>query len=77
MKIILYTTHCPMCTVLEEKLQDANFEYDTVEDPQEIIKLGYRSAPILSVDENTMTFKEACNWIEYMEDLEMEKDNAN
>jgi glutaredoxin-related protein len=33
MKIILYTTHCPMCTVLEEKLQDANFEYDTVEDP--------------------------------------------
>ncbi len=77
MKIILYTTHCPMCTVLEEKLEDAGFEYETVEDPQEIIKLGYYSAPILSVDENTMTFKEACDWIDYMEDLEAEKNNAD
>ncbi len=77
MKIILYTTHCPMCRVLEKKLQEANFKYDTVEDVDEIIKLGYYSAPVLSVDENTMTFKEACNWIENMEDLEMERSNAD
>ena len=71
MKSILYTTHCPMCRILEEKLLDAGFEYDTVEDPDEIIKLGYYSAPILSVDENTMTFKQACDWID------MEESDAN
>ena len=32
MKVILYSTHCPRCNVLEEKLEDEDIEYTIVED---------------------------------------------
>lgn len=59
MKIILYSTHCPMCNVLEKKLQMKNIEYDICTDINEIRKLGFLSAPILKVDDDYYTFKEA------------------
>lgn len=32
MKITLYTTHCPKCKVLEEKLKNSDLEYSICED---------------------------------------------
>lgn len=64
MNVTLYTTHCPQCTVLEKKLQQANINYEINEDPEAIRALGYLAAPILVVDGNDMLFKDACIWID-------------
>lgn len=73
MKITLYTTHCPMCNVLEKKLQMANLQYETNEDPNEISKLGYLAAPLLKVDEDVYTFKAATVWLNKLIEEEEEE----
>ena len=63
MQVILYTTHCPKCVVLEKKLTQKNIEYDVVTDKKEIMNKGYLTAPLLEVDGKTMEFKEANDWV--------------
>ena len=36
MNIVLYTTHCPKCKVLEQKLKDKKVEYCICEDIDEM-----------------------------------------
>lgn len=62
MNVILYTTHCPKCIILAKKLDAAGVQYETKEDPEEMLKLGFMSAPVLRVDNETYLFKEACLW---------------
>ena len=62
MKVILYTTHCPRCEILSEKLNEAGVQYETKEDPEEMLKLGFMSAPVLKVDDEIYSFREACLW---------------
>lgn len=63
--MILFTTHCPQCQVLEAKLKKYNFDYTINEDLQEIINKNFLSVPILKINETTyLTFKEANKWIE-------------
>ena len=62
--VTLYTTHCPKCRVIEKKLEQKNIPYETIEDVEEIIELGFRTVPILKVDDNTyLNFTEANDWI--------------
>lgn len=63
MKVTLYTTHCPKCAVLLKKLEEKGIEFDIVDDADEIIKLGYMSAPLLKVDEAVYDFGGALNWL--------------
>ena len=63
MKITLYSTHCPKCLVLEEKLEDKNIDYELVTDVDEMLKKGFQSAPVLEVDGKIMNFSEANRWI--------------
>ena len=72
--IILYTTHCPQCNVLEKKLEQAGVKYAVSEDVQELLKLGFMSAPILKVDDEIFTFKEACLWVD---DYEYEQEQGD
>lgn len=46
-KIILYTNHCPRCTILEKKLQEKNISYETFTDVQQMIDMGFESMPVL------------------------------
>ena len=62
-EIILYTTHCPRCKVLQSKLDAANISYIINEDIEEMLALGMKSAPALKVGENLMNFTEAIKWI--------------
>ena len=62
-KIILYTTHCPICNVLEKKLQQKEVDYDEVNDTSIMEQKGYLSVPVLEVDGKSMDFKEAVDWI--------------
>lgn len=62
MAVILYTTHCPKCNVLEKKLNKTGMTYTILDDVQEMLKLGFKTAPILKVDDQVFSFKEACLW---------------
>ncbi len=63
MKVILYTTHCPKCSVLEKKLTAKNISYTEVTDVETMTQKGFDAVPILEVDETVMDFKEANTWI--------------
>lgn len=61
--IILYTTHCPKCRVIETKLTKKGIAFETNDNVDEMIKLGFKFAPILYVDGQYLDFVQANNWI--------------
>lgn len=63
MKVILYTTHCPRCEVLEKKLASKGIIHEIVTDTSSMIEKGFTTAPMLEVDNKLMDFKEANTWI--------------
>ena len=63
MSVILYSTHCPKCTVLETKLKDANVDFELETDMDVMIKKGFMSAPKLEVDGKVMEFGDAIKWV--------------
>ena len=63
MKVVLYTTHCPQCVVLENMLKNNNVEYETVTDVKVMRKKGFLSVPRLEVDGKFMNMKESMEWL--------------
>lgn len=63
MKVILYSTHCPKCVVLEKKLNQKNISYEEVNDVKVMREKGFLSAPMLEADGEIMDFKTANDWI--------------
>lgn len=62
-KIILYSTGCPKCKVLEAKLNNKHICYETITDENDMIQNGFMSLPVLKVDEDFFNFKDANDWI--------------
>lgn len=68
MNIILYTTGCPRCKVLEKKLEMKGLAYDTIEDINIMTALGISSVPMMQVDgSEIMDFAQANKWINGVE----------
>lgn len=63
MNIIVYTTGCPRCKILEKTLAAAEIDYITVSDVEAIVKKGFETVPQMEVDGDAMDFKAAMNWI--------------
>ena len=63
MEVKLYSTHCPMCNVLEKKLQQKNIFFEEINDIELMKKKGFLQAPMLEVDGEIMNFKQAKDWI--------------
>lgn len=63
MKVILYSTDCPRCKVLENKLDEKNIEYELCKDVGEMRRLKFLDAPKLSVDGELMDFSEGVKWV--------------
>lgn len=63
MTVILYTTHCPKCKVLEKKLAAKNIAYTEITDTDVMLEMGFNATPMLEVDGNIMDFKAASDWI--------------
>lgn len=63
MKVILYSTDCPRCKVLENKLDEKNIEYELCKDVGEMRRLKFLDAPKLSVDGELMDFLEGVKWV--------------
>ena len=62
-KIILYSTKCPRCLIIEKKLKEKGIQYEENNDVQAMINKGLEMAPALEVDGKMMDFKEANEWI--------------
>ena len=63
MNIILYSTHCPKCTVLEKKLTKANLTFTVCDDEKIIEEHGFTSMPMLQIDSSLMDFANAIKWV--------------
>lgn len=63
MQITLYTTYCPKCNVLKQKLDDKQISYSIVDDMNIMVDMGFKSAPILEVDGQFYDFTHAIQWI--------------
>lgn len=63
MTVVLYSTGCPKCNVLEKKLLSAGIEYEIVNDADLMINKGFTSTPMLEVDGKDLDFKKAVDWI--------------
>ena len=61
--IILYSTGCPQCKVLEEKLHNANIAYVKVNDVDLIASQGIRSVPVLQIEDEKLDFPAAIKWV--------------
>ena len=63
-KVILYTTHCPMCKALKMRLDKNNIEYEVCDDVDLMLSKGFSRAPILEVNGEILSLKEAMQWAE-------------
>jgi glutaredoxin len=48
-KILLYTTHCPKCRILEKKLTDKGIEFEKIDDTAKMAERGIEEAPALEL----------------------------
>jgi glutaredoxin-related protein len=62
-KIILYSTNCPKCNVLEKKLQNKNINFEICNDVDLMLSKGIQQAPYLEVDNELMDFSKAVKWV--------------
>lgn len=62
-KIILYSTGCPKCNVLKDKLNRKNIIFDEVSDKNEMIKKEIVKVPVLEVNGELMDFVKANDWV--------------
>ena len=62
-KIILYSTNCPKCNVLEKKLQSKYIDFEICNDVDLMLSKGIQQAPYLEVDNELMDFSKAVKWV--------------
>ena len=62
-EVILYSNHCPQCRVLKAKLDERNIKYDEINDVDLMLEKGFRSTPVLEVDNEIMTYAQALKWL--------------
>ena len=62
-KVILYSTNCPKCNILEKKLSFANIDFSIETDVEIMQNKGFMSAPMLEVDGKIMDFGDAIKWV--------------
>lgn len=65
--IILYTTHCPKCSVLEKKLKQKNVNYTECTDTAVMQEKGILFAPVLEVNGKMFPFAEAVLYVNTLE----------
>lgn len=63
MNIILHSTNCPRCNILDMKLKEKDVEYVVNTNVDDMIAKGFQSAPILEVDDEYYEFGDAVRFI--------------
>lgn len=67
MKVILYSTNCPRCMVLEKKLEEKLIKYEVINDVEVMKEKGFLSVPVLDVDGVEMKYVDAIDWVNKQE----------
>ena len=65
--VILYSTNCPKCKVLEAKLRQKNIPFEYVNDIELMAEKGFLTLPKLEVNGEVLDFAEANKWINSQE----------
>lgn len=63
MNIVMYSTGCPKCRILKMKLDASGLDYTINDNIDEMIELGFRELPMLSVDGELIHFTDAVRWV--------------
>lgn len=61
--VVLFSTGCPKCRVLEQKLNQKNIDFTLSDNIDEIIEKGFMTAPVLKVDDDYLEFGQAIKWV--------------
>lgn len=64
MNVILYSTGCPMCKMVEEKLKNKGVLFEINSNIEEMRKKGITHVPVAEVNGVLMKTKEILNWME-------------
>lgn len=62
-KIILYSTGCPKCQILKNKLSDKQISYIENNNIDEMLQLNISQVPVLSVNGTLYSFRQAVELI--------------
>ena len=62
-EIILFSSGCPKCKILESKLNQKEIKYEHITDIEIMLEKGFLSMPMLQVGETIMNFTQANTWI--------------
>lgn len=63
--VVLYTTGCPRCKVLEAKLAAKQIDYQSITDVETMLKKGLNLMPVLEVDGELFDFASAVDWVNH------------
>ena len=63
MDIVLYSTHCPKCNMIETKLKQKHINYTVNTNVDEMKQLGFHSMPVLKIDNQYLDFHRAYKWV--------------
>lgn len=63
MNVVLYSTGCPKCHVLEAKLEQKGIQYRVESDMKVMEEKEFMAVPMLEVDEKIMNFSAAVEWL--------------
>lgn len=61
--IKLYTNHCRKCEILTAKLQEKNISFETEDNEETLIALGFDFMPVLEVDGEKLDYLAAINYV--------------
>lgn len=61
--MILYSNNCPRCKILKTQLEDADIPFEVSSDFKKVIDAGLRTAPVLEVNGQMLTFDMAIKYI--------------
>lgn len=61
--IKLYSTGCPLCEMLKDKLDEKNIEFEIVSDVKEMLDKGITAVPVLEIDGELLNTRKAIAWV--------------
>ena len=68
--IILYSTGCPKCNILERRLTNDKIEFSITDNVDKFIDMGFQNAPVLQIDDNFIDYTNAMKLLKVYEDVE-------
>lgn len=67
MDVVLFSTNCPKCKVLKQKLEKKGIVFTEELDVNTMLELGIKQAPMLRVDDVLMDFQQSVKWVNAQE----------